>query len=373
MADETDYDNFNSEVAYQQGKARAAYEHLLHDVWPVMHRLQKYGGIAMTYDDDKPLTPAQARQKLQKGQKGYLSGNDPASIVFRLKRTEKANHTYPLKLTQKQRETLLECTNLSRDLKKKIEQAGEGTQVVPVTWNELHKLNDETGQAAYSARSPHKSRLLAVMSRVVKFFEEEHAEVIDRDAPTKRPAKTDLLFQFRITLLDVKPAIWRQIQVPDCTLVDLHEYIQAAFGWENYHLHQFDIDGVRYSQPAPDGDDFDRDFEDETGVLLSKLLPKSSRKARWIYEYDFGDGWRHEVLFEAFPPVEPKAKSPICLEGERACPPEDCGGPWGYGDYLAAIADPRHEQHEELMEWRGPFDPEAFDAKKATKEMRKAK
>jgi hypothetical protein len=122
------------------------------------------------------------------------------------------------------------------------------------------------------ARSPHKKRLLAVMGRVVKFFEEEHAEVFDLDAPTpskRRPAKSDLLFQFRITLLDIQPAIWRRIQIRDCTLVDLHEYIQAAFGWWNYHLHQFEIDGVTYSQPAPDGDDFGMEFEDETGVLLS--------------------------------------------------------------------------------------------------------
>ncbi len=181
---------------------------------------------------------------------------------------------------QQQRETLLQFTQLSRNLKKKIEQAGEGTQIVPVTWNELHKLNDETGQAAVYARSADKKRLMAVMGRVVKFFEEEHAEVFDLEAPKtrkRRPAKTDLLFQFKITLLDIKPAIWRRIQVPDCTLVDLHEYIQAAFGWENYHLHQFEIDGVQYSQPAPDGDDFDMDFEDETDVLLSKLLPKSSQ------------------------------------------------------------------------------------------------
>ena len=328
----------------------------------------------MTPDDDKPLTPAQARQKLQKGLSDYLAGNGPETIVFRLKRTKKANHTYPLKLTQQQRETLLEFTNLSRNLKKKIEQAGDGTQIVPVTWNELHKLNDETGQAAVYARNADKKRLMAVMGRVVKFFEEEHAEVFDLDAPTtRRPANTDIVFQFKITLLDIKPAIWRRIQVPDCTLVDLHEYIQAAFGWENYHLHQFDIDGVRYSQPAPDGDDFDMDFEDETDVLLSKLLPRPSRKARWIYEYDFGDGWRHEVLFEGFPPIEPKAKSPLCLEGERSCPPEDCGGPWGYSDYLAAIADPQHEQHEEMLEWRGSFYPEAFDAKRATKAMRKVK
>jgi hypothetical protein len=187
------------------------------------------------------------------------------------------------------------------------------------------------------------------------------------------PKKGDLLYQFKITLHDVKPAVWRRIQIPDCTLVDLHEYIQAAFGWWNYHLHQFDIDGERYSQPAPDGDDFGMEFKDETDVLLSKLIPKSGRPSRWIYEYDFGDGWRHEVLFEGFPPADPKAKYPLCVEGERACPPEDCGGPYGYSDYLAAIADPQHEQHEEMLEWRGPFDPSAFDAKKATKEMRKVK
>ncbi len=288
------------------------------------------------HNDDKPLPPAQARQKLQQGLEDYLAGNDTGPIVFRLKRTKKASHTYPLNLTPQQRESLLEHTNLTGKLKKKIDPAGEGTQVVPITWNELHKLNDETGQAAVHARSPHKKRLMAVMSRVVKFFEEEHAEVCDLAATTpakRRPAKTDLLFQFKIALLGSEPPIWRRIQVHDCTLDKLHEHIQTAMGWTNSHLHQFDIKGVQYSQPAPDGDDFDMDFEDETDVLLSKLLPKSSRKVRWIYEYDFGDGWRHEVSFEGFPPADPKAKTPICLEGERACPPEDCGGPPGYSDY----------------------------------------
>ena len=328
----------------------------------------------MTPDDDKPLTPAQARQKLQKGLEDYLAGDGSEAIVFRLKRTKKASHTYPLKLTQHQRDVLLRFTQLSRNLKKKIEQAGEGMQVVPVTWNELHKLNDETGKAAVYAPSADKKRLMAVMSRVVKFFEEEHAEVFAPESPKARKLsskKSDLLFQFKITLLVIKPAIWRRIQVPDCTLTNLHEYIQAAFGWENYHLHQFEIDGVRYSQPAPDGDNFGMDFEDETDVFLSKLLPRSAKRTRWVYEYDFGDGWRHEVLFEGFPPFNPKAKSPLCLEGERACPPEDCGGPPGYADYLEAIANPQDERYGEMLEWRGPFDPDAFDAKKATREMRK--
>lgn len=323
-----------------------------------------------TPDDDKPLTPAQARQKLQKGLDDYLAGNDTGPIVFRLKRTKKASHLYPLKLTQQQRETLLECTNLSGKLKKKIEQAGEGTQVVPVTWNELDKLNDETGQAAVYARSPHKKRLLAVMSRVVKFFEDEHAEVFDLATPTA--AKTDLRFQFKITLLGSKPPIWRRIQVEDCTLDKLHEHIQTAMGWTNSHLHQFDIKGKRYGDPELLDDGFeDFECEDSTRTFLSDILPKTGKRFAFKYEYDFGDGWEHEILFEGNPPLDPKAKYPLCVEGERACPPEDCGGPWGYADYLAAIRDPKHEQHEELLEWRGPFDPEAFDAKKATKEMRK--
>ena len=211
---------------------------------------------------------------------------------------------------------------------------------------------------------------MAVQARVIKFFEAEDAEVFDWMSPKtrkRRPTKSGLLYQFRITLLNIKPAIWRRIQVTDCTLTDLHEYIQAAFGWWDYHLHRFEIDGVRSSQPAPDGDDFDLEFEDETQVILSNLLPKSGERTWWIYEYDFGDGWRHDVLFEGCPPLDPKMKYPLCLEGERACPPEDCGGPSGYVDYLAAISDPNHEQHEEMLEWRGPFDPEAFDLEKATR------
>ncbi len=106
---------------------------------------------------------------------------------------------------------------------------------------------------------------------------------------------------------------------------------------------------------------------------MSKLLPKSGKRTRWIYEYDFGDGWRHEVLFEGNPPPEKGKKYPVCLDGERACPPEDVGGPWGYAEFLEAMADPKHERHDEFIEWRGPCDPEAFDVKKTTREMRKVK
>jgi hypothetical protein len=327
-------------------------------------------------DDDKPLTPAQARRKLQKGLTDFLAGNDPGPITFRLKRTKKADETYPLKLTQQQRESMIHVTRIKNKLRERLKAAGGGTQIVGFTLKELDHLNDELGQAAMYAPGPDKKRLVAVLHKVTDLLSEEQAGVFEGLVPNTRktaPKKGDLIYQFKITLLDIKPAIWRRIQVPDCTLADLHEYIQAAFGWWNYHMHQFDIDGERYGPPAPDDMDFGLEMIDETGVTLSKLIPKSGRKSRWIYEYDFGDGWRHEVLFEGFPPADPKAKYPQCVEGARACPPEDCGGPWGYADYLTAIADPQHERHEELLEWRGPVDPEEFDAKKATKEMRKVK
>ena len=325
-------------------------------------------------DNSKPLSVEQARGKVAKAVRDLGAGNDPGPVTFRLKRTGKADATYPLRLTRQQRESMIHATQIKNKVKKRLKAAGDGTQIVGFTLKELDHLNDELGQAALYAPGPDKKRLVAVLHKVTEQLSEEHAGVFRGVMPKTRktaPKKGDLIYQFKVTLLDIKPAIWRRIQVPDCTLADLHEYIQAAFGWWNYHLHQFDIDGKRYGPPAPDDMDFGLEMIDETDVLLSKLIPKSGRKSRWVYEYDFGDGWRHEVLFEGFPSVDPKAKYPQCVEGQRACPPEDCGGPWGYADYLAAIADPKHEQHEEMLQWRGPFDPEAFDATKATREMRK--
>jgi hypothetical protein len=292
------------------------------------------------------------------------------------KKNDMPSDNYPLKLTQPQREALIHGTRLKRSIRQKLEQAGEGTQTILITRKDLDDLNDEIGQASLYATGPDKKRLIAVLRKVSELFEaiEDAGSRAVTRATTPRPAQTsDLLFQFKITLLDIKPAIWRRILVPDCTLDVLHEYIQAAFGWWNYHLHQFEVEGVRYGPPEPADMDLGLEMEDETKAVLSDLLPKSKRKPRWVYEYDFGDGWRHEIVFENYPPLEKGQKYPLCIEGGRACPPEDVGGPWGYADYLAALADPEHEQHDELLEWRGPFDPEAFDPKKATKEMRKVR
>ena len=181
-------------------------------------------------------------------------------------------------------------------------------------------------------------------------------------------SETVLLFQFKITLHESNPPIWRRIQVPDCTLADLHELIQAAMGWENCHLHQFIVSDVRYGIPDPE-----LGLENENKVRLSQIVPESGTPFRFRYKYDFGDGWLHDILFEDCPPHDVGQKYPLCLEGSRACPPEDVGGLWGYAEFLEAIADPKHEQHDELLEWiGGKFDPGKFDAKAATTAMRKA-
>ncbi|HVU88054.1 MAG TPA: plasmid pRiA4b ORF-3 family protein [Pirellulales bacterium] len=194
-------------------------------------------------------------------------------------------------------------------------------------------------------------------------------------ARAKKPAakQPSQVYRFKITLLDVKPPIWRRIEVADGTLDELHEHIQTAMGWTNSHLHQFDIGGRRYGDPELLDDGWgDRDFVDSTKLRLNKLLDKKRKSFRFHYEYDFGDGWRHEIIYEGVQPAEPGAKYPRCTEGARACPPEDCGGPWGYMDFLEAIRDPKHESHDDLLEWiGGEFDSEAFDLKEANKEMRR--
>jgi hypothetical protein len=200
----------------------------------------------------------------------------------------------------------------------------------------------------------------------------DHGGLVMPRAPKAATGKKSLVYQFKIALLDIRPPIWRQIQVPDGTLDKLHEHIQTAMGWMNSHLHQFEIDGRRYGDAELLNDDWgDNDFVDSTKIRLSTLLAKKQKGFRFVYEYDFGDGWRHEIAFEGAQPAEPGARYPRCIEGARACPPEDVGGPWGYGDFLEVMGNPKHQRHRELREWfGGPFDPASFDAAAATKYMR---
>ncbi len=166
------------------------------------------------------------------------------------------------------------------------------------------------------------------------------------------------IYQIKVTLEGSKPPIWRRLRVSgDVTLAQLHDIIQIAMGWEGYHLHQFIVGNAYYGEPHPD---YGPEMRDERRVTLRQIAPREGMRFR--YEYDFGDGWMHQILVEKFLPPEPGEVYPICIEGKRACPPEDVGGIWGYYDFLEAIRDPEHPEHEDYLEWiGGEFDPEAFD------------
>jgi Plasmid pRiA4b ORF-3-like protein len=180
-------------------------------------------------------------------------------------------------------------------------------------------------------------------------------------------------YQFRVTLVESRPPIWRRILVPEGTLDELHEWIQTAMGWTNSHLHQFQIGKRRYGDPdLLETDLYDEKIYSTLDTELAELFDRPRPVKRLLYEYDFGDGWEHKVEFEGRVDAPPRKRPPLCLDGSRACPPEDSGGMWGYEHMLTVVADPSHEEHADYVEWLPEgFDPEAFDPAAATRRMRR--
>ena len=177
---------------------------------------------------------------------------------------------------------------------------------------------------------------------------------------TKAAKPPDEVYQLGIKLLGTDPPIWRMFAVPSgISLPKLHDVIQIVMGWWDSHLHQFRVGETRYGEPDP-VEPWDDDMINERRVKLRDLLHEQG--ATICYEYDFGDGWEHELKLTKVGPPEEGVRYPICLAGERNCPPEDCGGIYGFAELLEVIADPKHEEHESMMEWLGGgYDPEKFD------------
>jgi hypothetical protein len=209
------------------------------------------------------------------------------------------------------------------------------------------------------------------------------AEVIPivRRAAAERTAQTRIaagIYQLKVTLEGVTPAIWRRFLVPGrISLAGLHLVLQTVMGWENDHLYKFQvgkrvIGGHPHSVLAPDSMFRRRPNEDADTVELRSVAPRQG--ARLTYVYDFGDNWEHEVLVEAASCPDGDPDRAVCLVGERACPPEDCGGVWGYEEVLAAIADPRNPALTERREWVGQaYDPERFDLRSVNARLRRFK
>jgi len=179
------------------------------------------------------------------------------------------------------------------------------------------------------------------------------------------------IIQLKIILNKTNPAIWRRIQVErNTTFFELHHTIQIAFGWKNYHLYEFEIDGHRLGAPEDYLANIPSTQEgviDARDITLDLIIEPGET---FLYIYDFGDLWKHNITVEEFLPKEEKIKYPICIDGKLACPPEDCGGTRGYYDLLEILKDKKHPEYKETKIWVGKnFKPEHFDKEKVNKKL----
>lgn len=174
------------------------------------------------------------------------------------------------------------------------------------------------------------------------------------------------VLELRVQLQYCEPPIWRRLRIRStATLADLHGAIQVAMGWSDSHLHEFFIGGRRY---GPLHEDASEELIDEVTVTLQAL--KLAKGARFLYSYDFGDNWEHELRVEKVEAVSAEPLHPLCLDGARAGPPEDCGGPPGYQELLDALANPRHPRHRELRRWVGKeWEAERLDLDAANRAL----
>lgn len=170
------------------------------------------------------------------------------------------------------------------------------------------------------------------------------------------------VYQLKISLNHIEPTVWRRFQIrSDVKLTRLHDTLQILMGWENYHLFCFDVDGIEYTDPDSIEDDiYELGHLDGSRVKLSQVLAKKGDNC--LYRYDFGDNWEHTLLLEQISDLIPGERYPVCLDGARRCPPEDCGGIGGYTELLRVLSDPEDDEYEDMRRWVGPrFDPEKFD------------
>lgn len=256
-------------------------------------------------------------------------------------------------LNEKERATVAALPVLPAGLKKKLEKKAVFTVVEVCSM--LMAISESVVEGNWRA-------MLLIAMKLKDCLQENIGT-----SKAKIPKPTDTVYQMKITLSGVKPPIWRRIQVPDCTLLKLNKIIQACMGWEDCHMWLFDIGDEEYGDDVMDTT-FESNFVSARRAKLSRFV-QAGVKTFW-YTYDMGDNWEHVVQIEKVSDFDPEAKYPRCVNGNRACPPEDCGGFSGYGDFLAAIQNPDHESHKEMLQWvGGQFDPEAFEIETVNSEL----
>jgi Plasmid pRiA4b ORF-3-like protein len=270
---------------------------------------------------------------------------------------------FPVRLTIAQRKVVAKIDPIFTE-RLRLDEPDQ--RVITFTLEELNAIRQGAGRAVHQAGSGMERNSL-------RFVRDLTREAMRRSQGIGLIPPRERLYQFKITLKDIRPPIWRRIQVRDSTLDKFHERIQTAMGWTNSHLHHFQVGDILYGDPVLMGEGFqEMNYRNSLTTNLSAIVPRSGERFRFEYEYDFGDCWLHDVLFEGCLRAEPGLRYPLCLEGERNCPPEDVGGIQGYQEFLEVIADPNDEEHEQYLGWiGGSFRPEAFDPESATRRMRR--
>lgn len=219
-----------------------------------------------------------------------------------------------------------------------------------------------TGRAGTGkAREPSPASL-----REMPEVEFEGARV--RRNPYAARTAADAILRLKVTLAEIEPPVWRCLLVPaGVTLAKLHRALQDAMGWTNSHLHCFEVAGRRIGMVGVEEDS--PELEDERRVRVSNVLPEKG--AKLVYRYDYGDDWEHVVEVEDVTSPDHCLSYPLCIAGARACPPEDCGGPFSYGEFLEALGNPEHEEHDQILTWvGGHVDPDSFDVNAVNRLLR---
>jgi len=324
---------------------------------------QKIQGVLDTYTDEEPelkvFEPGDDDAAGDLGSVDWVLGLAAKLQASREKTTGQAQ-TYPLELTKPEKELLLEHTRLPKSLQERFSAAADGPQTFDLGLLELMEAAFALSRVLKSKGGREQETLLSIAAKVTAGLTTVLKAFDSKDRPKKKTAKPraatskGAVYQLKISINGIEPPVWRRIQTKDCSLDRLHELIQLTMGWEFSHLYAFEVGREHYSLEPDLGD------KHSQRAKLSRLFAQGRRQ--FTYVYDFGDNWEHLVEIEQELPAERNVRYPRCIEGARACPPEDSGGAWEYAHFLEVIRNPKHEEHDDILEWvGGSFDPEAFD------------
>lgn len=259
-------------------------------------------------------------------------------------------------LSRTQRSTLAAQLPDDSELHRRLNIPTSGQRTIRFTAEELAQLCRLLIAPLQEARGRERNNLLKAVEKVAGGL---NACLYTASPPSKaaRRRRPPVAYQLSVTLLGVAPPVWRRFQVLDCSLAVLHQVIQDVMGWQNKHLHAFILDDTIYSDPETAAE---LGYRDNRQTKLSQVVARSTYQFK--YQYDFASDWWHTLEIESQFQPEADAPFPLCLQGNRSCPPENVGGADAYRSFLQIINDPEHELHTPLLDWCGGwFDPEVFD------------